>query len=526
MSLSQLVLDAIDRLKQYNLGIYNAVSNRFGLSGVGGMANNWSRHSKDIATACEAVGSLTEASAASQSNAAASAAAAAGSAQSAQQNALATAADRQATGQDRQSTAADRQTVATDKAAAHADRLAADADAAATAADRSAVATDKAAAHADRLAADADAAATAADRSAVATDKAAVHADRLAADAAAAAAQTWDPTNYLRKDAPVDVTGQVKVRGGYEWPYQAFFSSAAAAGVRGHYLTSRSRGTSAAPVAVQNNDSLGGLAVGGYDGNGWTYGWNGGGELTLVASQAWTSTTKGSRWEFSTTQNGTVNPVVRLTITDSGLVAIGAGGKLTIASGDLPVQAPDGNTVVLGGGQTAQYPFQVQVAESAHTTSRRSTLSLGSVWQWISDIAGSGTRDLGLWSNALGAVVLKVLTTGVTTFLRAVLSPPVNLGNVSGAINLDLSLGNTFNMTLVGTVNFATPANLANYVGMYFTLNMAQDGNGNRAAGWASPAFNFAGSTLTLSTGANKIDRVTCFVYSATSIHVISKKGY
>ena len=78
-----LFTEAVDRLKQYNLGIYNAASNLFGLSGVGGMAANWSRHSKDVATVGEGVASMAEAVAASESSAAGSATAAAGSATSA-----------------------------------------------------------------------------------------------------------------------------------------------------------------------------------------------------------------------------------------------------------------------------------------------------------------------------------------------------------------------------------------------------------------------------------------------------------
>lgn len=86
-----LFTEAIDRLKQYNLGIYNAVSNLFGLSGVGGMAANWSRHSKDIATVGEGVAALAEGVAASESAASDSATASAGSAAAAHASELAAA---------------------------------------------------------------------------------------------------------------------------------------------------------------------------------------------------------------------------------------------------------------------------------------------------------------------------------------------------------------------------------------------------------------------------------------------------
>lgn len=55
-----LFTDAISRLRQYNLGIYNAVSNLFGLSGVGGMAANWARALKDLATVGEEVASMAD----------------------------------------------------------------------------------------------------------------------------------------------------------------------------------------------------------------------------------------------------------------------------------------------------------------------------------------------------------------------------------------------------------------------------------------------------------------------------------
>lgn len=53
-----LFTEALARLRQYNLGIYNAVSNAFGLSGVGGMAANWRRHSQDLATVGETVATM------------------------------------------------------------------------------------------------------------------------------------------------------------------------------------------------------------------------------------------------------------------------------------------------------------------------------------------------------------------------------------------------------------------------------------------------------------------------------------
>ncbi len=112
------MLAAAQRLLNYYNGDEKTAQNPGGLTGVGGMADNWDPCIQDIGTVANGVGNALSAASTSEGNAAASATAAAGSAQSAQQNAQATAADRQATGQDRQATAADRQAVAQDKTAA------------------------------------------------------------------------------------------------------------------------------------------------------------------------------------------------------------------------------------------------------------------------------------------------------------------------------------------------------------------------------------------------------------------------
>ena len=111
------MLAAAQRLLNYYNGDEMTAQNPGGLTGVGGMADNWDPCIQDIGTVANGVGTAMTAASTSEGNAAASASAAAGSAQSAQQNAQATAADRQATGQDRQATAQDRQAVAQDRTA-------------------------------------------------------------------------------------------------------------------------------------------------------------------------------------------------------------------------------------------------------------------------------------------------------------------------------------------------------------------------------------------------------------------------
>ncbi len=346
----------------------------------------------------------------------------------------------------------------------------------------------------------------------------------VAAQTAATNAQTWNPAEYVKKDGSVQFTAPVQVKSTAELVHQSFFVSSAAA-ARGNYMTARARGTHSAPLPVLNGDTLGGLSVGGYDGTIWTTGGNGGGELSLIATENWSGTNKGARWAFTTVRAGGTAAGLRVFIDENGLI-LGEGHKLKTTVGNTQIEAPNGSTVVLGGNQTAASPSQVWVAETTHETSRRASLNIGQAWAWIQDTVANGTRDIGLYSSALNAIVMRVTAlSGVLTLMRAMLSVPINLGNVSGTVTLDLARGNTFNATLTGVTTFAAPTNLGNFVGMYFTLNLAQDGTGGRTAGWDA-VFNFGGTALSLSTGANKIDRVTCYVHSNTQIHVISKKGY
>lgn len=198
--------------------------------------------------------------------------------------------------------------------------------------------------------------------------------------------------------------------------------------------------------------------------------------------------------------------------------------KISTNAGGLDITAADGSAVVLGTGQTAQFPEQAIVQESAHATSRHARLKIGSMWAFMQDYDGIGTKNFGLYSWAINSYLFQITVGGVWKFMRGALGAPVNLGNISGTVTLDLLQGNTFYATLIGAVTFAAPSNLATFDGMYFTLILKQDGTGGRTAGWNS-VFNFGGNSLTLSTTANKTDRITCQVVGS-GIHVLAVKGY
>lgn len=360
----------------------------------------------------------------------------------------------------------------------------------------------------------------AADKGIIAQYKTDTYNYMVSAQTAAANAQSWDPTNYVKKDGSVQFTGPVGVKANQEWPHQSFFVSGDA-GMRGHYMTARARGTVASPSAVLNGDTLGGIGVGGHDGNGYTYGWNGGGELSLYATENWTPTSKGAKWGLSTTAKGGAVLTERLSVDEYGLT-LAAGHKISTASGNTQVQAPDGSTVVLGGGQTAQFPRQAEVAESSHATSKRATFGIGTIWSLMSDLSGNGTRDFGIYSSSLAATILKFLVNGTAIFNRAVTSNPVNVTWAS-TITLDASLGNTFRVTLAGPTTFALPTNLTD--GQIITLEITQDSTGSRTGSWAS-GWNFGANSLTLTTTAGKTDIVVARAVGTTKLQVIAVKGF
>jgi hypothetical protein len=86
------------------------------------------------------------------------------------------------------------------------------------------------------------------------------------------------------------------------------------------YIASKARGTSAAPLAVQNNDFLGGFLARGFGATAFS-GTRGG--MFVTASENWTDTAQGTALSFNTTANGTITPGTKMTLNGNGDVGIG-----------------------------------------------------------------------------------------------------------------------------------------------------------------------------------------------------------
>ena len=119
---------------------------------------------------------------------------------------------------------------------------------------------------------------------------------------------------------------------------QVTASTIANSGAASLFVGSKTRGTPAAPSAVQNGDNLVAFLGRGYGATGFS-GTRGG--MFVQAAETWTDTAQGTRLNFNTTVNGTNTPGTRMTITNNGNIGIGtttpSATVEAVRSGDVAV---------------------------------------------------------------------------------------------------------------------------------------------------------------------------------------------
>lgn len=94
--------------------------------------------------------------------------------------------------------------------------------------------------------------------------------------------------------------------------------------------------------------------------------------------------------------------------------------------------------------------------------------------------------------------------------LQAYKEKIVSVGTVTTNTNLDLSLGNLFDVTLGGSVTFTFTNPPGSGFSQPATIILRQDGTGNRTATFTGALYT-DGQLPQLSTGANDIDVLTFF---------------
>ncbi len=95
------------------------------------------------------------------------------------------------------------------------------------------------------------------------------------------------------------------------------------------------RGTTASPLALSTGDILGGLAVRGYNGAGFT---TGRGQVMFKASEPWSTTANGTYLQIQTTPNGGVSAIERVRVAPNGYVGIGTVPNTPAYPLEIPIQ--------------------------------------------------------------------------------------------------------------------------------------------------------------------------------------------
>lgn len=134
---------------------------------------------------------------------------------------------------------------------------------------------------------------------------------------------------------------------------------------------------------------------------------------------------------------------------------------------------------------------------------------------------GSGL-DVSSGIVSLNASVLRRDT--LTQFQYAVAGTVQTLGNKTGNVTLDLSLGNYITMTLTGNTTLLAPTNPI--VGARYIIVITQDATGGRTLTLTSPQWRTVSPSSTLTTTANAVDLLECYCYTTNRLLVIYHKDF
>lgn len=284
------------------------------------------------------------------------------------------------------------------------------------------------------------------------------------------------------------LSGQV-LTSNIEWPLIST-SSLGTSSNRNHILLQRSN----AGAAIPSGFTLGGIGMGGYDGSNYSYGWNGGAEITAYAAQNFTPTNRGTDLAFFTTANNTNSIQERMRITASGNIGIGTSNPtsklhLYVSSGDgitlwdgtyshqidqrgntLDIRADQGNT---GG--------DIRIFNNGNTERMRinSNGNIGVGWSgdanWGFGINNS-TAGAGAFLSTTSANILSGLFEATNnSYTNTVLKVQTYRSNstafnyftasssITGTLDTDYSIRGDGQVFTDGSTSMSTPADYAEY---------------------------------------------------------------
>lgn len=157
-------------------------------------------------------------------------------------------------------------------------------------------------------------------------------------------------------------------------------------------------------------------------------------------------------------------------------------------------------------------------ADGRGITNTSYNASTGVLTLTFSDSTTFDTGDLRGADGADGDVLLN----NANVFTKAQRVATIALTD-GATINVDASLSNVFSVTLGGNRTISNPTNLG--AGQTIIFKIKQDATGTRTLTWGS-AYKFPNGTApTLSTGANKLDVVSC-VSDGTNLYCNFVGGY
>lgn len=92
-----------------------------------------------------------------------------------------------------------------------------------------------------------------------------------------------------------------------------------------------------------------------------------------------------------------------------------------------------GGQVVVAGNDPAPYPTALAIGDSAHATSRRAALGLGSGWSFLQDTGGNGAKDFGIYQTTNARVPFSISPDALTINIGRNPGSIVQLGDISDA---------------------------------------------------------------------------------------------